>query len=183
MQLYHVRDCGTPEEPLIYREFWEVTSRGGPDLVKAGRGPVFNKEGGLEPDWQPTVRYPIYVIKLDEECTYPWDSEGNPITFGKDPERFKTPEDIFSGKFLRAVEHWMTPFEKRDIEARKQTYRDVTSRNESMASEYAPAMQAIAEACRDSSSIREERVVAQKKVERKRRRDSLAMRYGLEGVV
>lgn len=92
VQLYHISDCGKYDEPTTFREFWDVTlaptAYGEPEVVRANRGPIFNRDGGYSRDWNPDLRRAIFVTTVD---------------FDK----------VQSGAFLVDVEHWLTDIKER----------------------------------------------------------------------
>lgn len=127
VQLFHRRDCGTPDLPLTFREFWEVgpvmDDSGEVSLGRVTRGPIFSKKGTHTPDWDPKVRSPILIVALNEEFAYPW---GEPL---------KT-EDVYSGKFLLAVDAWLHPFFQRVRTARERAAREWLGKTKDEGREY-----------------------------------------------
>ena len=107
VQLYHNRDAGTYEEPVTFREFWDVTPRIGDNgqvmLKRAYRGPVFNRNGGTARDWDPLFRKAVFVHSFDN------------------------PGDIFSGRFLVDVKHALVPMARRVIASAVEKGRRVKS--------------------------------------------------------
>lgn len=91
VQLMHWRDCGSPDDPLTIREFWDVETV--MDEVgqvwnrRAYRGPIFNTEGGTTPDWDMLVRKPILLFTVDED-------------FGLETR------DVFTGDVQRIITEW-----------------------------------------------------------------------------
>lgn len=114
VQLYHIRDVGSPSDPTTYRELWHSTVKADaymePERVRIDRGPIFSKEGEVTPDWDKNTRVPIFVMTLDEKYVYP------------DGEPFKI-EDVQSGKFLGAIRTFLTPIKDRKYAADKAKYR------------------------------------------------------------
>lgn len=107
-QLYHISDCGDLEDvELNYREYWNwttVVDELDDDVVKRVpiyRGPIFNKNGGHKPDWDTAKRIPVWVMTLDKPYTYKDGSEIDPIN------------DVFSGKFIEAMAHYLNPIKGR----------------------------------------------------------------------
>jgi hypothetical protein len=81
IQLYHVKDAGTPDNPNTYLLHWAEAGE--------GRGPIFNRKGGTRPDWPEDLRRPIYVARLGE--------------YGI------TKDMVMSGEFLEIVKYWLRP--------------------------------------------------------------------------
>jgi len=120
VQLYHIRDVGTDEEPIAYRSRWDVdfVDLGDNQPAKAKRvhrGPIFNAEGGCTRDWDPLFRKPIWVANLDD--------------YG-----FST-EDIMSGKFLTTVKDWLVPIKRRIVESAREQGRQLRRDSEAVAGE------------------------------------------------
>lgn len=126
VQLYHVSDVGPPDDPLTYRTLWTHTiapgSTGEKVLAPIDRGPVFNRLGGTERDWDPLRRVPVFVALLDGSYHYP---DGTPVRL----------EDVFSGKFLLAIHAWLRPIQDRIIRNRKQRTLDIRSKAEDLGHE------------------------------------------------
>ena len=124
VQLYHVSDCGDIDEPVTFREYWNVTTKqnfdGTEDRIKIDRGPIFNRFGGTSLDYDPVFRFPIYVIELSDELIYPWGEPINPT------------KDVFSGKIIEAIRHWLTPAEKRIHDSHVNKGNHVSSRCDDM---------------------------------------------------
>lgn len=107
VQLYHIQDCGDLDDTMVtFREFWDTTIRpnahGQAERVRITRGPIFNKNGGTERDWDPLVRIPVFVMTIDEEYEYP------------DGSNFRGIEDVHSGKYLVAIKAYLA----KDIKTR-----------------------------------------------------------------
>ncbi len=104
VQLYHIDDVGSLDNPHTFREFWNIQSaldrHGDLTVERAYRGPIFNRDGGTERDWDPQYRVPIFVSTLDGGYCYP---DGEPLTL----------EDIYTGKFMFAIEAWGISIKKR----------------------------------------------------------------------
>lgn len=115
VQLYHIQDCGTYENPVTFREFWEVTPRlneaGGLTCVPATRGPIFNRWGGGSRDWDPLFRKPIFAYMLEEN------------------------DDILSGKMLLDLKHFMTDIVERVRESARQKGREICLKSEDLGRE------------------------------------------------
>jgi hypothetical protein len=114
-QLYHISDVGDPADPLTYRELWNTTitqnEAGTPVRVRCERGPIFNKNGGLKPDWDTNLRVPVFIMTLDDQYQY---ADGTP---------FKT-EDVLTGKFLEGIKYFLTPIKERiRVAAKRKTKR------------------------------------------------------------
>lgn len=123
VQLYHIRDVGDIDDPeYCYRELWNVGTRetqpGCYERVKVDRGAIFNRYGSTQLDYDPFTRVPVWVATLNSDYSYP---DGEPI---------KHPEDVFSGKFMLAMEAWLLPIKERLRIARFKHSRDVISRAE-----------------------------------------------------
>lgn len=71
VQLYHLRDCGTVEDPRTPRDFWngelQMSKDGGFFGARVERGPVFNRHGGTAPDWDTLQRQPIIAMASNDE--------------------------------------------------------------------------------------------------------------------
>lgn len=168
VQLYHVRDAGTPDFPHTYREFWGTTmamdeENGGFVPVKADRGPIFNRQGGTTPDWDVLTRVPIFCMTLNGEYAYPDDS---PIST----------YDVFSKKFLIAIRHNLTDVRQRVTQQRKQHARAMENHAEALGSEMGDFLWREANKTgetRDTSVTREEAAAGQRQYEaRKQYRES-----------
>jgi hypothetical protein len=119
VQLYHIDDVGTPDEPKTIMEFWNVKPEIEVDTgevcnVRAYRGPLFNRWGGTSLDYDPLTRVPMFVCTLDGGYNYP------------DDEPLKT-EDVYTGKFMFAVEHWGTSLKERKRKSKIAKARQVKS--------------------------------------------------------
>ncbi len=128
VQLYHMRDVGDIDDPeYCYRELWNITTRetapGVYERVGCDRGPIFNRWGTTHYDYDPFVRVPVWVATLNSDYNYP---DGEPI---------KHPEDVFSGKFMLAMEAWLLPVKERLRLARWKHARDVIGRAEDIGAE------------------------------------------------
>jgi len=55
VQLYHISNAGTQDNPNTYRQPWEEAF-----------GPIFNKQGGTTRDWDPLFWTPMYVTRLED---------------------------------------------------------------------------------------------------------------------
>jgi len=55
VQLYHIKDAGTPDEPNTFYMHWP-----------RGAGPIYNRNGGSTRDWDPLFRMPILVARLGD---------------------------------------------------------------------------------------------------------------------
>lgn len=99
VQLYNVRDVGTYEDPRTIKQFWDVEDYvdwddGELKFRRAYRGPLFNKTGGVTPDWDPLFRIPVIVCAVAP-------------TFGF------TTQDIYDGKFITKLKQWLRPAQER----------------------------------------------------------------------
>lgn len=101
VQLYHVSDCGDMDDPITFREYWDITTElnehGDAVRVPASKGPIFSKEGDTKRDWDPLTRIPIDVVTLADHG------------FGI--------QEVFSGSFLPMIREWLKPIEDRIYEA------------------------------------------------------------------
>ena len=111
VQLYHWSDCGDLEDPLTFREFWDLTTAqndaGGFYRKRQDRGPIFAADGSTKRDWASGDRYPVFVATLDKNYQ---GFDGWPMGL----------DDVFSGRFILTVRQWLTPIEDRIATARKQ---------------------------------------------------------------
>ena len=101
-QLYHNSNCGTPDEPQTYREFWDVEMKhiaGSYHNVRVNRGVLFNREGTSERDFDPLFYTPMFIVDLEHK------------DFGL------TKYDIFGTKFLRDVRRWLSPMYDRTVKS------------------------------------------------------------------
>lgn len=105
VQLYHISDIGHLDDVQSFRELWDTTigyTEWGQALREPiDRGPIFNKFGGTERDWDPLFRVPVFVCTLDEAYN------------------FKR-EDVFSCAFLPRLQEWLRPFYDRFVETTKE---------------------------------------------------------------
>jgi hypothetical protein len=119
VQLYHISDVGTEEYPLEYRPRWDIEAYVGEDgttrVQRADRGPIFNRDGGTVPDWDPIFKKPVYVANFDD---------------------FDVPiERVLDGSILRLLEHWLTPIERRVRESAREKGRQLDRDADAMAGE------------------------------------------------
>lgn len=116
VQLYHIQDAGTPDEPVGYREFWHVapflTENGELYNRRIDRGPIYNRLGGSTPDWDPLFRVPMFIMTLDEQFKY---ANGEVIKR----------EDVFSGKFIEAVHYNLGGIVDRIVKGRRDRGREL----------------------------------------------------------
>ena len=160
VQLYHVRDAGSPDEPTSFREFWnttmgfdEATYEFAPKRIN--RGPIFNRFGGTSLDYDPLVRVPIFAMTLDGEYTYP---DGSPIQT----------QDVFSKKFLVAIAHNLSDVKKRVKDQRASFGRDVDRRGDDIGREMTDFLWREAnraDSTRDTSITREDASAAMAKAQ------------------
>lgn len=156
VQLYNVRDAGTPDEPVSFREFWHVmpllTENGELINRRIDRGPIYNRFGGSTPDWDPLFRVPMFIMTLDQQFVYP---DGKPIRI----------EDVYSGKFILAVKHFLGPITKRIIEGRRARGRELDKRASDLGAEMGAYLWHEANKTGQTGNhtiLREERVAAMK---------------------
>jgi hypothetical protein len=159
VQLYHIQDCGDIDNPLTFREFWNVTTRmtdeGVFERAKLDRGPIFNRFGGTSLDYDPLIRVPIFAMTLDEAYTY---HDGEPIRTA----------DVFSGKFLLAVRNSLTSVKKRVTDARAEAGRELDRKADALGGEMTDFIWKQAQhhtASRDNSILKEEASAAMKRAE------------------
>ncbi len=126
VQLYHISDCGTYDNPQTYRAFWDVKTVEGWDgtarVTKDYKGPIFSKTGSTLRDWDPLFRFPIHVITLDEHCKlhYPWGEFIKPI------------DDVYSGKIMHAIDYWLRPQDERIVRSHQEKQDRVVRKCEDM---------------------------------------------------
>jgi hypothetical protein len=109
IQLYHIQDAGRPDEEHTYFTFWNPPGH--------YFGPIYNKDGGSRPDWDPVTRVPVCVANLED---------------------FDIPlEDVLSGKFLLEVKEWMTPIRTRTVRSIKRRVKDLNDELEDIGGEAA----------------------------------------------
>ncbi len=126
VQLFHLKDCGGLADATTYQEFWNVTTEmegGTPRRVRANRGPIFNRFGGTSLDYDPAFRFPIFMMTLDDQYEYPWGDPVDGVT------------DVMSGKFLIAMEHWLSPIKKRLADSYDEYVADTHYRAEELGRE------------------------------------------------
>ena len=128
VQLYHLSDVGDIDDPdYCYKELWNITTRetspGYYERVGVDRGAIFNRFGGTSYDYDPLMRIPVWVATLNKDYQY---ADGEPI---------RHPEDVYSDKFLLAVESWLAPIKDRLRHAAWKRGRDVVSHVEAMGEE------------------------------------------------
>lgn len=133
VQLYHIRDCGTYEEPKSYRQFWEVDllqdEVGGFHVVPAiGRGEVFNKHGEPKRDWDPLFRKPVMV------CSF-------------------TKDEVTSGAFLHNVREMCVSIKKRLYAQRSSAHRGAVNKMEAISSQIADEQWSMAQKSDQESPI------------------------------
>jgi hypothetical protein len=108
VQLYHSRDVGTPDDPVTYREFYDVTVRpdafGGYELGHVDRGPIFSRTGSTRRDWDYLTRTPMLIGVLSDYGVSHY--------------------DVFSKRFLTAVQYWLTSPYDRAVQAAKAKGRE-----------------------------------------------------------
>ena len=123
VQLYHTRDCGDRNDPITFREFWDTTTLpnelGEPERQRIERGPIFNRYSGTKPDWDRERRIPIFVMTLDKEYKYP---DGTPLSS----------DDVFSGKFILAVDAYLTDVKARLRASRAEHIKSLTNQADDM---------------------------------------------------
>jgi hypothetical protein len=94
------------------------------DLVHANRGPIFAKDGRVQRDWDPLFRFPIFKYTIDAGFQ---DFEGKP---------HKSPEDVFSGKFLLTLRRrFLRPILGRIFTAAEEKGKGVREKVEGIATE------------------------------------------------
>ena len=131
VQLYHISDVGTPNDPTTFRELWHTTVKandyGEAERVRIERGPIFSKEGGVRPDWDKNYYVPIFVMTLDSNYNYP---DGTPFSS----------LDVQSCRFLEAIRVFLTPMKDRKYAADKAKRRamrqDAKAMSEEMGKEW-----------------------------------------------
>ena len=112
VQLYHISDTGRSDDLTTYRMLWGSESYQGDDgevrTRRIERGPVFNRNGGCSPDWDPAFRVPVFVATLDKDYEL-------------------STEQVLSGEFLVDVKRWMTSIERRMRESARAKGRALAS--------------------------------------------------------
>ena len=120
VQLYHVQDTGSVDDPVSYRLRWDVDPVVGDDgqttMVKKERGPIFGKNGSTRRDWDNLFRVPMFIATLDE-------------SFGMGTD------DVLSGRFLESIRLWLTPIERRMRESAREKGRDLSGAIDDVAHE------------------------------------------------
>lgn len=155
VQLYPMRMVGSLEEPNINQELWDVTTRAnahGQVLRQAiSRGPIFNKKGGLTRDWDTLFYVPIYVAKF--------------VDYGL------ADSAISHGGFKPMIERWATNMRIRVQQSIKERGKVLKSQVNEISEGAADRMWHSANKANSTSSdttTREERVAAQKQLEKQR---------------
>lgn len=95
VQLMRPQEAGTPENPRILSDFWYADADGN----RVDRGTIFDRDGGVKRDWHPD-RVPVIRAMLNETFQY---ADGTPIHR----------RDLYTGKFMEAVNFYLTPRQKR----------------------------------------------------------------------
>lgn len=126
IQLYHVQDVGDLDDPFTFREFWHVTTAVDPfgvaERKRIDRGPLFSRNGSVKRDYDVHVRVPVFTMTLDAAYQY---ADGTPINTG----------DVFSGKFIAAIRHRLSPIVQRIRAKGKETARNAERRTEDLGRE------------------------------------------------
>ena len=107
VQLYHISDAGTPENPNTYLLHWEEHG--------LTRGPVFNRYGGCSRDWDPLFRMPVYIANLEEHGI--------------------SKNEVSTGAFLPTIRHWLRPYRVRAEENANELHANMKRRIADIAEE------------------------------------------------
>jgi hypothetical protein len=73
VQLYHIRDAGPPDEPRTFFQHWNDCG--------FSPGPVFNKYGAENPDWDLLSRVPILAWNLEQMKISTYDVFGTGLLY------------------------------------------------------------------------------------------------------
>jgi len=107
VELYPRSVYGPDSKPHIFQDSWAVATGwdkyGKTEMKRIDRGPVFNKKGGLKPDWDLLAQVPVYKVNLTEL--------GVPN------------EAVHTTAFIKTVREWYRPFIKRYEESITQAQR------------------------------------------------------------
>lgn len=94
VQLYTEKAAGSPDFPHTLHEHWVGHGK------RIDRGTIFNKDGGIKPDWDTRSRVPLLIVRFNGDFNY---EDGSPVVHG----------DVYSGKFILAVREWLRPMSER----------------------------------------------------------------------
>jgi hypothetical protein len=107
IQLYHISDAGTENDPKTLFQRWNPTGQ--------HMGPIFNKNGGTSLDYDPLFRVPIVKAKLSD--------------YGINTA------NVLNGRFLDLVKSWLIPLGRRMREDALERASTFKSNKESMVNE------------------------------------------------
>ncbi len=165
VQLYHVNNVGRFEDGTehTFRAFWNLHTaedeHGNAKRERISRGPIFNRWGGTKPDWDPLFRVPMFVATFDSSYCY---GDASPCDT----------MDVFNGKFMLAVERWCgTSVKDRVRQSNQERYNDWSHRANDLIDKATDELWADMnkpDAMGDHTITREEIVVEQARLERKR---------------
>jgi hypothetical protein len=152
VQLYPMRIVASLEEPQINNELWYVTTRAdrhkNPIRVRIDRGPIFNKTGGLVPDWDPLTWVPVFVARFSD---------------------YGLPDSsIPHGGFRDMVESWQTDAKERYMKSVRERGAELKDKVDNIAGDAADRLWSEANRGTQfstSTTTREERVAAQAELE------------------
>ena len=107
VQLYHISNAGTYDRPNTFWQPWNPADH--------YFGPIYNTDGGTEPDWDQTQRVPIYAANL--------------IDFDVG---LKT---VHTGEIISIVKDWMGDTAEKRKRQRLQMNREVENRADDLTRE------------------------------------------------
>lgn len=126
VQLYHCSDFGQADKPHTYREGWDLTVKpkpfGEPEFEPIYRGPIFNRWGGCQRDWDPLFRVPVFVATIDEEYSH---KDGTPMGI----------QDVYTGSFLETIRWWLVPIKRRIMEMNREQGKELNQEAEDIGRE------------------------------------------------
>lgn len=169
VRLFRVQDVGHLDNPVIPYDFWHVTMRpdqfGRPTTVRVSRGPIFNRKGGVAPDWDPLFWVPVYMANLKSFGI------GNHIMYG-------------SG-IIPIIKEWMQPIRKRVLDSAKARGRELKEEAANLGREAADVIWHEASKTGQTSplSTREERVAVEAQIDAKKSKVGLEEYYNPEVVM
>jgi hypothetical protein len=112
-------DIGDLGQPRIPNELWSVTDKvdafGQVYRARIDRGPIFNKEGGLTPDWDQLFYVPVYIAKF--------------VDYGL------TNEAVVHGAVIALVREWQTSLKNRVLGSAARKGRELKETVQEMARE------------------------------------------------
>lgn len=109
VQLYHIRNAGTPGNENTFYEFWNDP------VTNTYNGPIFDKHGGTTRDWDPLFYRPIHLATLTD--------------FGY------TNEDLCEANFINVVKGWLRPLKEVLKESREEQIKEFKQVREDLVEE------------------------------------------------